>query len=123
MAGARAIALGLQFDLQLADFRPASKIVVAHEPVEIERRGRADIGIDRHHLRHGLDPIGGFDQRAFGIFQGRAFRQIGHDLQLGLVVERQQLHRHGLGDKQHAGRNGRDADAREEPALPAFGSG
>ena len=116
MAGARAITLGQEFDLQLAEFRTTPQIIMAHKAIEIERRGRPHIGVDRHNLWHRLDPVRSLDKRALGILQRRTLGQIRHHFQFRLVVEGQQLDRHGLGNEQHAGQNSGDADACQEPA-------
>ena len=45
-------------------------------------------------------------------------RQVEHDLDLRLVVERQQLHPHVLGGEQRAGGDGRRADDEKEDLRP-----
>ncbi len=101
---ARALALRLvdQIDREIALLRLVAQIVVAHEAVEVERRRRAGIGLDRGQLRQVLEPLGGGHQRAVGLLQRRSLRHVEHDLDFRLVVERQQLDAHVLGGEQRA---------------------
>ena len=91
-----------------------------HEAVEVEWRGRAGIGIDGGHFLHGAGNGRGVGQDPGGILEGGARRQVQHDLQLGLVVERQQFDRDRLSREHRAGKQRRDADAGKE--LPGRGS-
>ena len=50
VAGPAALGLGREIDLQIALLRLVAQIGVAHETVEVERRGRARIGLDRGQL-------------------------------------------------------------------------
>ena len=77
-----------------------TQVIVAHQAIEIERRGRAGIGLDRHDLgdfqhffRQTLGHVGG-DR------QGGAGRHVDHHVELRLVVEGQHLDRHILGVEQ-----------------------
>ncbi len=119
MAGARALALGQQVDLEIALLRQLAQVVMAHQPVEVERRGGAGIKLDRGQLGQVLQPGGGRGQIALGIFERRTLRQVDHDLQFRLVVERQQFHRHVLGDEQDADANGCEGDRQQEKRCPA----
>ncbi len=110
--------LGREIDLQVALVRPTAQIVVPHQPVEVEGRRRAGMGLDRDHLRQRQHrprrvlrhPVGGLDRRALG--------QVDHHSELGLVVEGQELHRHMLGvEKPHRaeGDDHRDEGGRGAP--------
>ena len=120
VAGALAVVLRRQVDVEVAHLRLAAHVVVAHQAVEIERRRRPRIGLDRHQFRQVGEAVGGVFQHAVGRLDARAVRQIEHDLKLGLVVERQQLHHHVLGVEQHAHRDGGRADREQKrPGAPA----
>ena len=93
-----------------------------HQAVEVERCGGADIGLQRNRLRQLSCDFGGREQGALGILQAGAFRQVQHHIQLGFVVERQQLHCHVLGGEQHAGQHGSDTDHGQENPGRAAGS-
>ena len=88
--------LGQEIDLQIALFRPVPEIVVAHQAVEIERRRRAGMGLDRHGFRDCGQPAGGFGEHPVGAFQRGALGQVDNDLEFRLVVEGQEFHRHAL---------------------------
>ena len=105
-----AFALRRQIDREIAHLRLRAQIIVAHEAVEVERRRRPGIGLDRGQLRQVLQPVGRRLQHAVRLLERRALRQIDDDLDLRLVVERQQLHRDVLGDEQRA-----DGDAWRAP--------
>ena len=92
MAGAVAVVLRFQIHLQVAQFRPLAQEVVPHQAVEVERRGRAGIGLNRRHFGKCFDDFAGLQQRPFRRLQRRTFGQIDDHLQLGFVVERQELH-------------------------------
>ncbi len=122
VAGAVAVGLGRQVEMQFAELGRLANIVVPHQAVEVERRRRAGIGLDRAHFRHFARGVGDRKQRALGVFQRGAFRQVDHHRHFRLVVERQQLDRHALGVEQHADGNRRDADAyKENPGALAGG--
>ena len=76
---------------------------MAHEAVEVERRRRPRIGLDRDKLGQVLEPVGRRHQRAIGFFEARAMRQVEHHLDLRLVVEGQELDAHVLGHEERAG--------------------
>ncbi len=105
--------------MQFAELRRFAHVVMAHQAVEVERRRRAGVGLDRAHLRHLARHVGDVEQRAFGVLERCAFRQVDHHRHFRLVVERQQLHRHALGVEQHADGDGRHPDADEKgPGAP-----
>ena len=106
--------LATEIDRQIALVRIRAQVVVAHEAVEVERRGRAGIGLDGGKLGQVLEPLGRRHQRTIRLFEARAARQVDDDLDLRLVVERQQLDAHVLGREQRAGRERREADGDEE---------
>ena len=58
--------------------------------------------------------VGGGEQRALGVLEGRALGQVDDDRDLGLVVEGQQLDRDALGGEQRQRQQRRDADAEQE---------
>jgi hypothetical protein len=69
--------LGSSVTMQIAHFRALAHIVVAHQPVEVERRSCAGIGFHGYRLRASLcDDAGGVDQDALGRLEARAFGQI-----------------------------------------------
>ncbi len=111
VAGAAALAARRQIEMQFAQFRRFAHVIMPHQTVEVERRRRAGIGLDRAHLRHLARHVGDREQRALGVLQRGALGQIDHHRHFRLVVERQQLHRHALGVEQHAHGNRRHADA------------
>ena len=85
-----------QVDLHIAHIGLGPQEIVPHQPVEVERRGGARIGLHaqnlvqfhrdaRHRLRHRICRL---DRRALG--------HVDHDSQFLLVVEGQQLDRHML---------------------------
>ena len=114
VAGAVAVAARRQIEMQFAELGRFAHVIVPHQAVEVERRRRAGIGLDRAHLRHLARDVGDGEQRALGVLQRGALRQIDHHRHFRLVVERQQLHRHALGVEQHAHGHRRHADADEE---------
>ena len=89
VAGALALRLVDQIDGEIALLRLVAQVVMAHQAVEVERRRRAGVGLDRGQLRQGLEPLGGGHQRSVGRLQRRSLRHVEHDLDFRLVVERQ----------------------------------
>ena len=122
VADARAFALRLQIDREIAHLRLRAQIIVAHEAVEIERRGGSRIGLDRRQFGQVLQPVRRGLQDAIRLLERRALRQIDDDLDLGLVVERQQFHHDVFGHEQRADRDGGETDGDQENlrAHPAF---
>ena len=114
MAGAAALAARRQIQVQFAELGCLADVIVPHQTVEIERGRGAGIGFDRADFRQPARYVGDRKQRALGVFQRGALGQIDHHRHFRLVVERQQLHRHRLGDEQNAHRQRRDPDADEE---------
>ena len=107
---------------QIAHLGLVPQIVVTHEAVEIEGRSGSGIGVDRGDLGQRAGDERGVGQGALGGFQRGPLGHVEHHLQLGLVVERQQLHGHGLGGEHGAGDQGGDADPDQEgPGAPACG--
>ena len=122
MALAAAFALGRQVDLDVALVGLIAQIVVAHQPVEVEGRGGAGIGLERGDLGNRGDPVDRLLQHPVGLLDRRALGQIGDDLQVGLVVEGQELDRDVLGIEQAERADGEDADDRQEgPGAPLGG--
>ena len=102
------LALGFcgQCDRDIALFGRAAQIIVAHKTIEVKRRGPACDRINRQGFGQGLRNGGGLGQGAAGGLQTGAFGHVEHQLQLGLIVKRQELDRHRLGRKQGAGQQG-----------------
>ncbi len=61
-----------------------------------------------------MDDVGGRKQGPLGVLEARALRQVEHDRQLRLVVEREQLHGHLLQVEQRTHRDGGEADREQE---------
>jgi hypothetical protein len=99
---ARPVALRLveEVDREVALFGVGADVIVAHQAVEVERRRRPGIGLNRHELRQVLQPLGRRHQGAVGVLEARPMRQVEDDLDFRLVVERQKLHPHVLGGEQ-----------------------
>ena len=114
VAGAGAIALADEIDREVALLRLVAQIIVAHETVEIERRRRAGVGLDRGQLGKVLQSLGRSHQRAVGLLEARALRQIDDDLDFGFVVEGQQFDGDVLGHEQDTHRRRRQPDRHEE---------
>ena len=114
VTGPIALALRRQVELQVAKLGILADIVVAHETVEVERRRRPRMGLDRQQLRQIGQPIGRLGQDPVRLLQRGPFRQVDHHLDFRLVVERQQLHRDVLGVDQHRRGNGRGTDQQQE---------
>ena len=89
VARALALVFGDEIDREVALLRIRAQVVVAHEAVEVERRRRARVGLDRRQLGQVLEPLGRGHQRPIGFFQARAVRQVEDHLDFRLVVERQ----------------------------------
>ena len=122
MARPVARALGQEVDLEVALLRPAAQIAVADQTVEIEGRRGPGIGLDAGQLRQAGEPVGCRLEHALGRLQAAAARQVDHHLDLGLVVEGQELDRHALGIEEAAGRDGGPAhQEQEDPGSPAPG--
>ncbi len=87
----RAVLLARQIDPQLGHVVALPEIVVAHEAVEVHRRGQPDIarviGDFGHAGQVGLEVADG----GVGAFQGGALVEVEHQQQLVLVVEGQHL--------------------------------
>ena len=114
VAAAIALALGCQHHRQITLFRAGAQEVMTHQAVEIERRGRPGIALQRLHLGqgagHGRRPregtLSGLETGSLGHVQ--------HDLKLGLVVEREQLHRHRPEAEHRHGEQRGEADHDQE---------
>ena len=118
VARTSALSLGLEVDREIAHLRLGAQIVVAHQAVEVERRRRARIGLYRGQLGQVLQSVGRRHQDAVCVFERRAARQIDENLNLRLVVERQELDCHVLGDEERACGQRRCADADEKDFRP-----
>ncbi len=114
-----------QVDLDVAQMRALAQIVLAHQAVEVDRRGGAGVDLIVGHLRHAGQVIAHLREHAGGLLQAGALGHVQHYLELALVVERQHLQDDQLVDgEQHRARD-QDQDARQqqpavEDALLAF---
>ena len=115
-AVARPLALALlgQVDLDVAHVGHGAEIVVADEAIEVERGRGAGIGLERDDLWHVLDQGDGGLEDAVGVFDRGALGEVDDHLEVGLVVEGQQLDRDGLGIEQAERADGEDDDDGEE---------
>jgi hypothetical protein len=85
-----------QVHLDIAHFRRAAQVVLAHQAIEVDRRGRAGVGLVVGNLGHLGDLDGNLAQHLGGFLQRRADRHVEHDLEFALVVEGQHLQHHQL---------------------------
>ena len=88
----------LNLDIALPGF--LAQVIMAHQTVEVERRRRTGIGLNRgdfgklqHFVGQGLHDVGGDRQR-------RTFRHVHHHVEFRFVVQRQHLHRYRRGVEQ-----------------------
>ena len=116
---ALAVALGLveQVDLDVADVRTLAQVVLAHEAVEVDRRGGADVDLVVDDLGDGLEIRCHFVEYPSRVFDGRAFGHIEDDLELRLVVERQHFHDDEVYGGKTQREQDRDDDAATQPAA------
>ena len=96
MALAVAVVFVHQVHLNIADLGTAAQIILAHQAVEIDGRGRTRIGLVISDFRHSGEIGAQVMQHPFGLFHTGAFRHVDHHLKFGLVVEGQHLHHHQL---------------------------
>ena len=108
-----------EVDLQVADFAAGAQVVLAHQPVEADRRGEPGVGLVVRHFGQLRDFRGEFAQQRRGVLDRRAGRHVDDDLELRLVVERQHLHDDGLHRHQQHRQQDRHRDG--APELPAVG--
>ena len=110
----RAVALADEVHLEVGPARALPQEVVAHEAVEVERRGRARVDLHVRHLGDGGQVAVHPARRLQRDLQGRAHVLVDEHLQLALVVEGQHLHAHGA--QAHRGQGGHEDDehAQEE---------
>ena len=116
VAGTIAVFLGQQGHHDIAHFGPVAQEIMADEPVEVERRRGAGIGLHRSRFGQRADNGGDGIKGACRGFKAGAFGQIGDDLDFGFVVEGQKLDRHRLEVKGRAGDECRDTDEDEKIA-------
>jgi len=114
------VALVREHDLDLGLPGEHAQVVVAHEAVEVERCPGPHVGLNGEHLGDLANQIGHLRREARGVGQGRPRGHVDDHLELGLVVERQHLHR----DRrrvEHQGGEGEQADQapQEELAVEA----
>ncbi|GBD41362.1 hypothetical protein HRbin39_00743 [bacterium HR39] len=89
-----------------------------HEAVEVERRAGSRVELDRLQLRQVRQRLRHGEQRALRRLQRAALGQVHHHLQLRLVVEGQQLHRHVPRVEQRHGGEGGEAHQQQEQKRP-----
>ncbi len=80
-----------QIHLKIAVFRCRAQIVLAHQPIEIDRAGRTGIGLVVNNFRNLDDFLPDFTKHPRGVLQRRSHRHIKNNLEFALVVERQHL--------------------------------
>ena len=114
-----AVVLVDQVDLQVADLAAAAQVVLAHQAVEVDRRGGAGIGLVVGHLGHRRQVRAEFVQHRGGLLHRRAGRHVDDDLELRLVVERQHLQQHQAGGRQRQRDGDQHGDAQAEQAAVA----
>jgi hypothetical protein len=109
-----------QLHLDVALPRLLAQIVVAHEAVEVERRGGAGVNLVVAHLGFGADGEGHLAGNAGGLLERGALGHIEDHLELRFVVEGQHLHLHGAdADQPHRADGERGDDAEERPVPRA----
>ena len=121
MALAVALVFRFEVDLQVALPGLAAQVIVTDQAVEIEGRGGPYIGLDVGQFIQIAQLGGGGHEDPFRRLQAGPVRQVGDDLDLGLVVEGQQLDGHRLGGEEHAGGNGDGGGTEQHHLGPAFG--
>ena len=113
-----------QVDLDVAQARVLPQVVLAHQSIEIDRRGRAGVDLVVADFRQLFHHVRELIEQTRSSLGGAALRQIGDDLKLGLVVERQHLQHHQLrchqSDGEHDGRQDPPVEFVPTPAA-AFG--
>src|SRR5206468_689996 len=87
-----AVGFADQVHLDVGDIGTSPQKIVAHEPVEVVRRGGSGVGLEVHYFRLLSDDSGQLAGNPRGLFEGCAFGHVDDDLELALVVERQHLH-------------------------------
>ena len=122
VALAVAVVLVDQVDLQVAILRRLPQVVLPHQAVEVDRRGRARIALVVGHLGNRGHVRAQRAQRGGGVLHRRARRHVDHDLEFRLVVERQHLQHHPLHDGEQQRQQYRRDDAGPQPA-PVAASG
>ena len=100
LVGARLLTHKVHLDVR--DIRPAAKVGVADEAVEIKRCGGASVDLKIAHFRECANRLRHLAGNAGGLFERRALGRVQHHLELRLVVEGQHLDRDGAGeDERH----------------------
>ncbi len=117
---ALALALGLvdEVDLDVADVGAAAQVVLAHQAVEVDRRGRAGVDLVVGHLGQLGKGLRHVVEHLRRVLDRRAFRHVQHHLEFRLVVERQHLHDDDLQDDEAEGEQYRERNSAEQPASP-----
>jgi len=110
----RTLALAHEVDLHVGHGRAAAQEVVAHESVEIKRRGGAGVDLHVAHLGLAADGVGHLAGDAGGVFERGALGRVEHDLELRLVVEGQHLDLHRADQHEAAGEREQADDAAEK---------
>ena len=90
-----------EIDLNVADLATGAQVILAHQPVEVDRGGGAGVGLVIGHLGYGGQVIAEFVENRRRLFHRRARGHVDDDLELGLVVERQHLQLHESDGRQH----------------------
>ncbi|MPL73164.1 hypothetical protein SDC9_18957 [bioreactor metagenome] len=97
MRAAVAVGLVRQVDLYVALIRVFAQVVMPHQPVEVERRRGAGVGLHRDHLGQLRHHLGHLLRHRIRRLDRGALGQVDHHAQLRLVVEGQEFHRDVLG--------------------------
>ena len=114
-----AVVLVDQIDLQIAIFRILSQVVLANQPVEIDRRRRPGVCLVVGDLGDRRNVVAQRVQDAGGALDRRAGRHVDDDLEFGLVVERQHLQHDPFQARERQRQGDRDADAGEQQTAVA----
>ena len=87
-----ALRLSNKVHLDIGDIGPAPQEVMAHQAIEVVRRGDARVGLEIDDLGLLLDDRGKLAGDACRLFERSPLGHVDDDLELALVVERQDLH-------------------------------
>ena len=110
--------LGGQVDLNVGHIGTPPQKIVAHQAVEVVRRGRADVHLVIGHLRNRADDVPDLPGQGRGLFQGRILRHVDDHLKLALVVEGQHLHPHKFDRQEGHGPQKKNHDQEEKSIAP-----
>ncbi len=120
VAGPVALPLRQKVDLQVALLLAFTQEIMAHQTIEIERCRRSGVALDRDDLGDIEQAVADLGEDPVGVFQNRAFRKVGDDLDFRFVVEGQQLDGHVLGIDQPHGSKGRRPHEEQKDPGPGF---